>query len=252
MPSPTNAKKNHDLGYEFLKRFAYIIDQTTASDPSAVIGCLCPPRLKWIRCAHRRIAWSRCRRETKDTFTLRLSPAEGCSGPLLMRPGQFSMIYALWRRRSTDLDQRRPAAGKPAGIHGAIGRPGDSIAGQAERPGDWLGVRGPFGCGLAVGRGPRKERVDRRRWDWPGAAAVGYLPRLASHRKDYSRLMVLYGARSPRDLLYRKELSMWARYPDTAVAHHRGLWRRRLARNCRCCHEPIPQSAARIRTALWR
>ena len=37
------------------------------------------------------------------------------------------------------------------------------------------------------------------------------------HRKDYGRLIVLYGGRSPRDLLYRKELAAWARQPDTQV-----------------------------------
>jgi NAD(P)H-flavin reductase len=37
------------------------------------------------------------------------------------------------------------------------------------------------------------------------------------HREDYGRLIVLYGGRSPRDLLYRKELAVWARQPDTQV-----------------------------------
>jgi NAD(P)H-flavin reductase len=37
------------------------------------------------------------------------------------------------------------------------------------------------------------------------------------HREDYGRLIVLYGGRSPRDLLYRKELAAWARQPDTQV-----------------------------------
>jgi NAD(P)H-flavin reductase len=96
------------------------------------------------------------------------------------------------------------------------------------RPGDWLGVRGPFGSAwpLAEARGKDVLIV---------AGGIGLAPlraaiyRLLSHRKDYSRLMVLYGARSPRDLLYRKELSMWARYPDTqlltTVDYGDGNWR---------------------------
>jgi NAD(P)H-flavin reductase len=37
------------------------------------------------------------------------------------------------------------------------------------------------------------------------------------HRDDYVRLIVLYGARSPKDLLYRKQLAEWARLADTQV-----------------------------------
>jgi NAD(P)H-flavin reductase len=37
------------------------------------------------------------------------------------------------------------------------------------------------------------------------------------HRDDYVRLIVLYGARSPKDLLYRKQLAEWGRLPDTQV-----------------------------------
>ena len=37
------------------------------------------------------------------------------------------------------------------------------------------------------------------------------------NRKQYGRLVVLYGARSPRDLLYRRELAAWGRQPDTQV-----------------------------------
>jgi len=37
------------------------------------------------------------------------------------------------------------------------------------------------------------------------------------NRKDYGRLVILYGGRSPRDLLYRKELAKWARSSETQV-----------------------------------
>jgi len=37
------------------------------------------------------------------------------------------------------------------------------------------------------------------------------------NRKDYGRLVILYGGRSPRDLLYRKELATWARNRETQV-----------------------------------
>jgi NAD(P)H-flavin reductase len=37
------------------------------------------------------------------------------------------------------------------------------------------------------------------------------------NRDQYGRLVVLYGARSPRDILYRKELTLWAKQKDTPV-----------------------------------
>src|SRR5208337_3905796 len=39
----------------------------------------------------------------------------------------------------------------------------------------------------------------------------------ATHSLVNGRLVILYGGRSPRDLLYRKELATWARKPDTHV-----------------------------------
>ena len=37
------------------------------------------------------------------------------------------------------------------------------------------------------------------------------------HRDQYGRLVILYGARSPRDILFRKELASWAKQKDTQV-----------------------------------
>jgi NAD(P)H-flavin reductase len=37
------------------------------------------------------------------------------------------------------------------------------------------------------------------------------------HRGDYGRLIVLYGARSPRDQIFKKELQAWSYLPDTQV-----------------------------------
>jgi NAD(P)H-flavin reductase len=37
------------------------------------------------------------------------------------------------------------------------------------------------------------------------------------NREEFVRLIVLYGARNPGDLLFRKELAAWARLPDTLV-----------------------------------
>ncbi len=55
------------------------------------------------------------------------------------------------------------------------------------------------------------------------AGGIGLAPlrpviyHVLSHKEQYGRLVILYGARSPRDMLYRKEMAAWARQKDTQV-----------------------------------
>jgi NAD(P)H-flavin reductase len=96
------------------------------------------------------------------------------------------------------------------------------------RPGDSVGVRGPFGTG------------------WPLAAAVGcdvvivagglglaplrpMIYRVLAERERYGQIVLLYGTRSPADILYRQELEHWRRRLDVetevTVDHATGDWR---------------------------
>ena len=153
-------------------------------------------------------------KETSDTFTLALEPAHGaaCSR---FSPGQFSMLYVF-------------GVGElPISISGDPEEPGRLVytvrsVGQAthalvsRKPGEMVGVRGPFGgCWpLAEARGKDVVLV---------AGGLGLAPlrpaiyQVLRNRKDYGRVILLYGGRSPRDLLYRKDLAAWVRQPDTQV-----------------------------------
>ncbi len=153
-------------------------------------------------------------KETSDTFTLALEPAHSAACGRFS-PGQFSMLYVF-------------GVGElPISISGDPGEPDRLIytvrsVGQAthalvsRKPGETVGVRGPFGgCWpLAEARGKDVVLV---------AGGLGLAPlrpaiyQVLRHREDYGRLIVLYGGRSPRDLLYRKELAAWGRQPDTQV-----------------------------------
>jgi len=153
-------------------------------------------------------------KETPDTFTLKLRPEEGSNGSAF-RPGQFSMLWVF-------------GVGElPISISGDPGQPDELVytvrsVGQATNAlvtrstGEDVGVRGPFGTGwpLEAARGGDVIVV---------AGGIGLAPlrpviyEVLSHREDYGRLVVLYGARSPRDLLYRKQLAAWARHRDTQV-----------------------------------
>jgi len=153
-------------------------------------------------------------KETPDTFTLKLRPEEGSNGSAF-RPGQFSMLWVF-------------GVGElPISISGDPGQHDELVytvrsVGQATNAlvtrstGEDVGVRGPFGTGwpLEAARGGDVIVV---------AGGIGLAPlrpviyEVLSHREDYGRLVVLYGARSPRDLLYRKQLAAWARHRDTQV-----------------------------------
>jgi NAD(P)H-flavin reductase len=82
--------------------------------------------------------------------------------------------------------------------------------------GDGVGVRGPFGTGWPVDLAQGRDVLVI-------AGGIGLAPlrpviyEVLHNREKYGRLVILYGARSPRDLLYRKELAAWARHRDTQV-----------------------------------
>lgn len=77
-------------------------------------------------------------------------------------------------------------AGAELGLRGAFGTCFDV---EAMKGKDLLLVSG--GCGLA-----------------PMRALIQYLE---DHRADYGRVTILYGAKSPQDMLYKDELALWRR-----------------------------------------
>lgn len=153
-------------------------------------------------------------KETPDTFTLTVSH-DGNGYPSAFRPGQFSM---LWVFGVGELPIS--ISGDPA-VHGqlvytvrSVGEATHALVSQ--KPGTSIGIRGPFGTcwPMEAARGRDVVIV---------AGGIGLAPlrpaiyEVLRNRDRYGRLVVLYGARSPRELLYRKELAAWARQPETQV-----------------------------------
>lgn len=146
------------------------------------------------------------KRETYDTFTLELKSAHD-EGRFSFLPGQFNMLYVF-----------------------GVGEVPISISGDPSQPehlvhttravgtvtkvmhelkhGETLGVRGPYGH------------------HWPIDAAIGHdvvivaggiglaplrpaLYHIVSQRALYGKVVLLYGTRSPEDILFRDELMHW-------------------------------------------
>lgn len=95
-------------------------------------------------------------------------------------------------------------------------------------PGDLVGVRGPFGRGLPVERFRGKDLLFA-----PGGLGLAPLRscinQVLDNRSNYGRVIVLYGARNPSELLFRDELEQWANRDDielyVTVDHPDGTWK---------------------------
>ncbi|MCB2178870.1 FAD/NAD(P)-binding protein [bacterium] len=76
------------------------------------------------------------------------------------------------------------------------------------RVGDQVGVRGPFGTAWPVEAYKGHDIV-------LAAGGIGLAPlrpviyHIYNHREDYGKVMILYGARTPKDLLYTEEYPAW-------------------------------------------
>ncbi len=155
-------------------------------------------------------------RETSDTLTLDIELSES-EAPFSFAPGQFNMLYAF-------------GIGEvPISISGDPGR-GDVVVHTVRdvgavthaicslRPGTAVGVRGPFGRGWPIEAAAGDDIL-------VVAGGVGLAPlrstiyTLIRDRERYGSVAVIYGARTPADLLYVRELERWrARFDlDTAV-----------------------------------
>jgi NAD(P)H-flavin reductase len=153
-------------------------------------------------------------KETPDTFTLRLAPDEGGNGSSF-RPGQFSMLWVFGVGELPISISGNPAdRDELVYTVRSVGQATNALVTQSV--GSGVGVRGPFGTGWPVEAARGRDVIIV-------AGGIGLAPlrpviyEVLHNRKEYGRLVVLYGARSPRDLLYRKELAAWARNRETQV-----------------------------------
>jgi len=155
-------------------------------------------------------------KETPDTFTLTLargkeSGADGSS----FQPGQFSMLWVFGVGELPISISGDPAEGdRLVYTVRSVGQATHALVSLGV--GDNVGVRGPFGTGWPI-------EVARGRDVIVIAGGLGLAPlrpliyQMLRNSREYGRLVVLYGARSPRDLIYRRELVAWARRHETQV-----------------------------------
>jgi NAD(P)H-flavin reductase len=147
----------------------------------------------------------RMRRETPDTFTIEIEPATG-DKPSRFALGQFNMLYVFGCGEiaiSICADPRGKSLMHTTRVVGTVTKALAKL-----RRGDMLGVRGPFGSSWPVEQVAGRDVV-------LVAGGIGLAPlrgalcQLLRQRKGPRRVVLLYGVRTPEDILYRHELERW-------------------------------------------
>ncbi|MBN1288002.1 MAG: FAD/NAD(P)-binding protein, partial [Anaerolineae bacterium] len=129
------------------------------------------------------------------------------------RPGQFVEVSLLGVGEAPISISSSPSRSNGT-FELCIRRAGDlTSALHRMRPGDKIGIRGPFGRGFPIERFRGKDLIFA-----PGGLGLAPLRSLINEvlddRGKYGRVIVLCGARTPGDLLFTEELAEWQARDD--------------------------------------
>lgn len=151
--------------------------------------------------------------ETPDTATLVFEDID--DGGVEFTPGQFTMIYVFGVG-----EVPISIAGNPHAPHllvhtvRAVGAVTNAICGL--EPGDVVGVRGPYGAGWPLAAAPGRDLLIV-------TGGIGLAPirpaviEALNQREQIRSLSLLYGARTPEDLIYKDDLLGWESSRDIEV-----------------------------------
>ncbi|MGB9859271.1 MAG: FAD/NAD(P)-binding protein [Moorellaceae bacterium] len=153
--------------------------------------------------------------ETHDTTTYTFSFLdEAVRREFRFRPGQFNMLTIFGIGEAPISICSNP--GNTDTFQHTIRHVGNVTNALAKmKPGDTVGVRGPYGTGWPLEVLPARNLLIV-------AGGIGLAPlrpvihEVCNRRKDFGQVEILYGARTPADLLYRSEFDLW-RHMDVRV-----------------------------------
>ncbi len=154
------------------------------------------------------------RRDTADTFTMELSHAH-TDGGIPFRPGQFNMLYVFGVGEVPISISGDPTKPSPL-IHTIRSVGAVTKVMRLLKAGDTIGVRGPYGTSWPVEAAKGCDVVIV-------AGGIGLAPLrpslhyILNHRAEYGKVVLLYGTRTPADILYRSDLERWRSHLDLEV-----------------------------------
>ncbi|HMB76341.1 MAG TPA: FAD/NAD(P)-binding protein [Kiloniellaceae bacterium] len=155
------------------------------------------------------------RREAPQVYTLEIEAEADEQGLVPFRAGQFSML-TVFGVGEVPISISGDTAVSDRLIYTirAVGPVSKALV--ELRPGDPLGLRGPFGRGWPMTEAEGKDVV-------VVAGGLGLAPlrpalyHLMAARERYGEIVLLYGTRSPDDIVFRRELERWRRRLDIDI-----------------------------------
>ncbi|MCC6444039.1 MAG: FAD/NAD(P)-binding protein [Armatimonadetes bacterium] len=154
--------------------------------------------------------------ETPDTRTFRAVFAdEYIRKQFAYEPGQFQQVSVFGVGEATFCLTSTPT--RSGFIEFSVKRVGSVTGALHEMPeGAMVGIRAPMGNHF-----PYEQFKGKDLWFIGGGIGMAPLRSLLNFcldgRADYGRINILYGARSPEDLCYSAEFSVWQASPDTRL-----------------------------------
>lgn len=152
--------------------------------------------------------------DTYDTFTVTLIPQNGVD-TFSFAAGQFNMMYVFGVGEVPISISGDPA--KPKKLIHTVRKVGAVTQALSRlKPGESVGIRGPFGSNWPVEEAKNKDVIII-------TGGIGLAPlrpaiyHLLQHRSQYQKIILLYGARTPADLLYLEEVKQWRSRLDFEV-----------------------------------
>ena len=144
--------------------------------------------------------------DTYDTFTVTLIPQNGVD-TFPFAAGQFNMMYVFGVGEVPISISGDPA--KPKKLIHTVRKVGAVTQALSRiKLGESVGIRGPFGTSWPVEEAKNKDVIIV-------TGGIGLAPlrpaiyHLLQHRNQYHKIILLYGARTPADLLYLEEVKQW-------------------------------------------
>jgi NAD(P)H-flavin reductase len=162
---------------------------------------------------------ARVRRRRRDgpqiwTLDLEIEDDNGAKN-YVFAPGQFNMLTVFGVGEVPISLSGDPA--EPASLVHTVRAVGAVSAALTDlRSGDAVGLRGPFGAGWPMAEAAGCDVVIV-------AGGLGLAPlrpalyQLLAGRARYGKIVLLYGTRSPDDILFSRELESWRRRLDIAI-----------------------------------
>jgi len=151
--------------------------------------------------------------ELSDVRSLELEPVDG--DMVASQPGQFNMLYAFGVGEvAISISGDAADTGRLVHTIRDVGAVSKALTRVSD--GDLIGVRGPFGTAWPVARETGRHIMFI-------AGGLGLAPlrpaiyHVLANREQYSGMTLVYGARSPDELLYADEIKAWKSRFDTEV-----------------------------------